>query len=121
MQATMERVGARGNTSDMDAQPFYSFITKTYPLHVVAGFAALWALGGLPAVVWGGALRAVWVGHSLAFLELQVGFLPFVLFDTFPDHSIPLFGVQAAVGADAPSQWTSALFVTYALCSLMRD
>jgi len=29
----------------------------------VAQFAALFALGGLPAVVWGGALRMVWVYH----------------------------------------------------------
>ena len=54
-------MGARGNTGDLDAQPFYRFITKTYPLHVVASFAALYAFGGLPALVWGGALRAVWV------------------------------------------------------------
>lgn len=54
-------MGARGNTGDMDAQPFYRFITKTYPIHVVASFAALYAFGGLPALVWGGALRAVWV------------------------------------------------------------
>ena len=44
-QATMERVGVRGNTSDMDVQPFYSFITKTYPLHVAASFALLFAAG----------------------------------------------------------------------------
>lgn len=51
VQSTMERVGCRGNTSDMDVQPFYSFITRTYPWHVVASFAALYALGGLPALV----------------------------------------------------------------------
>jgi hypothetical protein len=47
----MERVGCRGNTSDMDVQPFYQFIQRTYPWHVVASFAALYALGGLPALV----------------------------------------------------------------------
>jgi stearoyl-CoA desaturase (delta-9 desaturase) len=31
--------------------------------HVVAQFAALYALGGLGAVVWGGALRMAWVYH----------------------------------------------------------
>lgn len=61
--ATMERVGARGNTSDLDAQPFYRWVQKTYALHVAAQFAALWALGGLPAVVWAGALRICWVYH----------------------------------------------------------
>lgn len=64
-QATLERVGARGNTSDLDAQPFYRFITKSYPLHVVASLALLFACGGLPALVWGGALRAVWVSTFL--------------------------------------------------------
>lgn len=61
--ATMERVGARGNTSDLDAQPFYRWVQKTYALHVAAQFAALWALGGLPALVWAGALRICWVYH----------------------------------------------------------
>lgn len=51
LQSTMERVGCRGNTSDMDVQPFYNFIQRTYPWHVVASFAALYALGGLPALV----------------------------------------------------------------------
>lgn len=68
-QATLERVGARGNTGDLDAQPFYRFITKTYPLHVVASFAALYAFGGLPALVWGGALRAVWVRFPCAVIH----------------------------------------------------
>jgi len=68
-KATLERVGARGNTGDMDAQPFYRFITKTYPIHVVASFAALYAFGGLPALVWGGALRAVWVYHVTWFVN----------------------------------------------------
>lgn len=34
-----------------------------HPLSQVAQFAVLFALGGLPAVVWGGALRMVWVYH----------------------------------------------------------
>lgn len=68
-KATLERVGARGNTTDLDAQPFYRFITKTYPLHVVASLALLFACGGLPALVWGGALRAVWVYHVTWFVN----------------------------------------------------
>ena len=74
--ATMERVGARGNTSDLDAQPFYRWVQKTYPLHVAAQFAALWALGGLPALVWAGALRICWVYHVRFFLS----FFPPVFF-----------------------------------------
>ena len=68
-QATLERVGARGNTADLDAQPFYRFIQKTYGWHVVAMFGALYAAGGLPALVWGGALRAVWVYHITWFVN----------------------------------------------------
>lgn len=67
--ATMERVGARGNTSDLDAQPFYRWVQKTYALHVAAQFSALWALGGLPAVVWAGALRICWVYHVTWFVN----------------------------------------------------
>lgn len=67
--ATMVRVGARGNTGDMDAQPFYTWITRTYPWHVAAQFAALYAFGGLPAVVWGGALRVCWVYHITWFVN----------------------------------------------------
>ena len=37
--------------------------THTHTHTQVAQFAALFALGGLPAVVWGGALRMVWVYH----------------------------------------------------------
>ncbi len=69
VQATLERVGSRGNTGDLDVQPFYKFIQRTYAWHVVALFVALYAVGGLPAVVWGGALRAVWVYHITWFVN----------------------------------------------------
>ena len=39
------------------------FMEKTYVWHIVASFALLYAFGGFPAVVWGGALRTVWVYH----------------------------------------------------------
>lgn len=51
------------------AQPFYRFIRDTYALHIVGMFAALYALGGFPAVVWGGALRACWVYHITWFVN----------------------------------------------------
>lgn len=60
--ATLERVGDRSNASDMD-EPFYNHLEKYYGVHVGLMFAALFAVGGLPAVIWGGALRIVWVWH----------------------------------------------------------
>ena len=68
-QATLERVGARGNTGDLDCQPFYRFIERTYAWHVIAMFAALYAVGGLPVLVWGGALRCAWVYHITWFVN----------------------------------------------------
>ena len=53
----------------MEAQPFYRWIRDTYVWHVVAQFAALYALGGLGAVVWGGALRMCWVYHITWFVN----------------------------------------------------
>lgn len=55
--------------SDLECQPFYQFLKKTYPLHMVASLALLFALGGLPALVWGGALRLVWVYHVTWFVN----------------------------------------------------
>ncbi|KAK9810059.1 hypothetical protein WJX72_004138 [[Myrmecia] bisecta] len=66
---TLDRVGTRGNMGDLTTQPFYKFIEKTYAWHVVAMFAALYAFGGLPAVVWGGALRVAWVYHITWFVN----------------------------------------------------
>lgn len=53
----------------MEAQPFYRFIQRTYGWHVVGMFAGLWLLGGLPALVWGGALRVAWVYHITWFVN----------------------------------------------------
>lgn len=47
------QVGKRTNVSDMENDPFYKFIQKTYPLHPLAAAVALYAWGGLPYVVWG--------------------------------------------------------------------
>lgn len=69
LQATLERVGRRQNTADLEAQPFYSFLQKTYSWHIVGMFAALYALGGFPAVIWGGALRVAWVWHVTWFVN----------------------------------------------------
>lgn len=60
--ATLERVGDRSNVRDMDV-PFYNHLEKHYAVHLGLMFAALFAIGGFPAVVWGGAVRIVWVWH----------------------------------------------------------
>ena len=69
MQATLERVGQRGNMGDLTAQPYYRFLQKTYGLHVLAQLGLLFAVGGFPALVWGGAVRAVWVYHITWFVN----------------------------------------------------
>ena len=69
MQSTLQRVGNRSNIADMACQPFYKWIQETYTWHVVGLFAALFALGGFPAMVWGGALRIAWVYHITWFVN----------------------------------------------------
>lgn len=68
-KATQERVHDRSNASDMIKDPFYAHLAKHYVWHVVAQFALLYAFGGLPAVVWGGALRICWVYHITWFVN----------------------------------------------------
>jgi stearoyl-CoA desaturase (delta-9 desaturase) len=53
----------------MESQWFYRWLQATWPWHVVGQFAVLFALGGLPAMVWGGALRMVWVYHITWFVN----------------------------------------------------
>ena len=69
MQVTLQRVGNRNNANDMESQWFYRWLQATWPWHVVGQFAVLFALGGLPALVWGGALRIVWVYHITWFVN----------------------------------------------------
>lgn len=68
-KATLERVHDRTNANDMASQPFYRHLEEYYVWHVVAQFAILYALGGLPALVWGGALRIIWVYHITWFVN----------------------------------------------------
>ena len=68
-KATQARVADRSNAADMLKQPFYTFLEKTYAWHIVAMFVALFAFGGLPALVWGGCLRVVWVYHITWFVN----------------------------------------------------
>lgn len=68
-QTTVDRVYDRKNAVDLESQWFYRWIRDTYVWHVVAQFGLLYAFGGLPAVVWGGALRIVWVYHITWFVN----------------------------------------------------
>ena len=67
--ATLARVSDRSNAIDMSSQPFYQFIQATYPWHVIASAIAFYAIGGLPAFVWGFCLRTVWVYHVTWFVN----------------------------------------------------
>jgi len=62
-EATIERVGDRSNAKEMAEQPFYRFLEKTYMWHIAASAGLLFALGGLPWLVWGFCVRTVWVYH----------------------------------------------------------
>ncbi|KAF5183061.1 Palmitoyl-monogalactosyldiacylglycerol delta-7 desaturase protein [Thalictrum thalictroides] len=58
-----EKCGTPNNVSDLEKQPFYKFIEKTYAAHPVALAGLLYALGGFPFLVWGMGVRIVWVYH----------------------------------------------------------
>ena len=55
--------------ADMAKDPFYQHLNKHYTWHVVGQFVALYLLGGLPALVWAGCLRIVWVYHITWFVN----------------------------------------------------
>mmetsp|Transcript_992 Transcript_992/g.1564 ORF Transcript_992/g.1564 Transcript_992/m.1564 type:complete len:434 (+) Transcript_992:119-1420(+) len=54
----------KGNATDLQSQWFYRFLAKTYPIHaIVMPIVGLYALGGMPFVMWGFFARVVWVWH----------------------------------------------------------
>nr|UDV78656.1 fatty acid desaturase 5.2 [Perilla frutescens] len=68
----VERCGEPNNVGDLEKQPFYKFIEKTYIFHSVALGALLYSMGGFPYIVWGmrgpfdsgpKGVRIVWVYH----------------------------------------------------------
>lgn len=59
----LERCGSANNASDLEKQPFYKFLERTYAMHPVGLGLLLYALGGFPFVVWGMGVRIVWVYH----------------------------------------------------------
>ncbi|KAI3525145.1 hypothetical protein L2E82_02429 [Cichorium intybus] len=48
---------------EMEKQPFYKFLRKTYILHPIALGLLLYALGGFPFIVWGVGVRTVCLYH----------------------------------------------------------
>lgn len=68
-EATEDRVGARSNQSDLQSQPYYRFLKNTYAYHIAAMFGVLFAIGGMPAVIWGGCVRLVLVYHITWFVN----------------------------------------------------
>jgi fatty-acid desaturase len=57
------------NVGDMEKDDFYQFLHKTYIIHPVLLSLALYALGGAPYLVWGMAVRLVWVYHVTWFVN----------------------------------------------------
>lgn len=64
-----DRVGERANIADLSSQPFYRWLEKTYPFHLVGMFGVLYLFGGFPAVVWGGCFRLVFLYHVTWFVN----------------------------------------------------
>ena len=45
--------GMHNNVGDLEKQPFYRFLQRTYVVHPIALAVLLYAMGGLPFIVWG--------------------------------------------------------------------
>lgn len=45
--------GGSNNAGDLEKQPFYQLIQKTYIAHPIALGVLLYAMGGFPFLVWG--------------------------------------------------------------------
>nr|GMD38816.1 palmitoyl-monogalactosyldiacylglycerol delta-7 desaturase, chloroplastic-like [Ipomoea batatas] len=61
--------GRPANVGDLEKQPFYKFIEKTYIIHPILLAALLYAVGGFPYIVWGMGVRIVWVNHITWFVN----------------------------------------------------
>ncbi|XP_010250157.2 PREDICTED: palmitoyl-monogalactosyldiacylglycerol delta-7 desaturase, chloroplastic-like [Nelumbo nucifera] len=62
-RSVVERCGEPNNVGDLQKQPFYRFLQRTYIAHPIALGAVLYAVGGFPYLVWGMGARIVWVYH----------------------------------------------------------
>jgi fatty-acid desaturase len=68
-QPTNQKVGMRGNIGDLEKDRFYQFVQKTYPIHPLMMAVVLYAAGGIPFIVWGMAVRTIWVYHITWFVN----------------------------------------------------
>ncbi|KAI3893482.1 hypothetical protein MKX03_022810 [Papaver bracteatum] len=59
----LEKCGERNNVGDLEKQPFYRFLQKTYVVHPIILGVILYWFGGFPFIVWGMGVRIVWVYH----------------------------------------------------------
>ncbi|XP_038880773.1 palmitoyl-monogalactosyldiacylglycerol delta-7 desaturase, chloroplastic-like [Benincasa hispida] len=57
------REESRNNVGDLKEQVFYRFLHKTYLLHPIALAVLLYAVGGIPYVIWGMFVRTVMLYH----------------------------------------------------------
>lgn len=60
--------GEPNNVGDLEKQPFYKFMQKTYILHSLALGALLYAIGGFPFIVWGMVSHYIQLLHNSAIL-----------------------------------------------------
>lgn len=58
-----KRAPTMSNASDMTKQPFYAHLKKFYFLHLMLKFAFMYAVAGIPGVIWGGAVATVFLWH----------------------------------------------------------
>ncbi|KAI4331472.1 hypothetical protein MLD38_029661 [Melastoma candidum] len=58
-----KRGGGQTNVRDLERQPFYRFLQRTWLVHPLGLGLLLYSLGGLPFLVWGMGVRIVWVYH----------------------------------------------------------
>nr|WDA42943.1 palmitoyl-monogalactosyldiacylglycerol delta-7 desaturas [Fagopyrum tataricum] len=59
----LQRCGEPSNVADLEKQSFYRFIRSTYVLHPLTLGVLLYAFGGFSYIVWGMAVRTIWVYH----------------------------------------------------------
>lgn len=62
-EAHDQRVPSKNNASDMQKQPFYKHMERFYFFHVLLKFALMYAIAGVPGMVWGGAVATVFLWH----------------------------------------------------------
>ncbi|KAI4324692.1 hypothetical protein MLD38_030156 [Melastoma candidum] len=67
--SVLHKCGGPTNVVDLQRQPFYRFLQRTYLVHPLGLGLLLYSLGGLPFLVWGMGVRIVWVYHITWFVN----------------------------------------------------